>query len=47
MLRFLNENWKQVSKEFGRPMMEEAAKIMFKNIKTYFMKNPISDIANI
>ncbi|KOB68961.1 Juvenile hormone binding protein-like protein [Operophtera brumata] len=47
MLKFLNENWKQVSQEFGRPMVAEAAKILFKNVKAYFKSNPISDIANI
>ncbi|KOB52916.1 Juvenile hormone binding protein-like protein, partial [Operophtera brumata] len=47
MLKFLNENWKQVSQEFGRPMVAEAAKILFKNVKAYFKNNPMSDIANI
>lgn len=47
MLKFLNENWQQISAEFGRPVIEAAAKIIFKNVKTFFKKNPLSDIANI
>ncbi|KOB68908.1 Juvenile hormone binding protein-like protein, partial [Operophtera brumata] len=45
MLQFLNNDWKTVSQEFGRPILEEAAKILFENVKTYFKQNAISDIA--
>lgn len=47
MLKFLNENWKQISTEFGTPLLEIAAKILYKNVRTFFKKNPLADIANI
>ncbi|KAI8421681.1 hypothetical protein MSG28_009669 [Choristoneura fumiferana] len=47
MLMFLNQNWKQISEEFGKPVMEAAAKKMFKNIKSFLAKVPIAEIANV
>nr|3E8T_A Chain A, Takeout-like protein 1 [Epiphyas postvittana]3E8W_A Chain A, Takeout-like protein 1 [Epiphyas postvittana]4G0S_A Chain A, Takeout-like protein 1 [Epiphyas postvittana]4G0S_B Chain B, Takeout-like protein 1 [Epiphyas postvittana] len=47
MLTFLNQNWKQVSEEFGKPVMEAAAKKIFKNIKHFLAKVPIAEIANV
>ncbi|CAG5028552.1 unnamed protein product [Parnassius apollo] len=45
MLIFLNENWKQISKEFGDPIMDVTAKKLFKNLVAFFSKVPLSDIA--
>lgn len=42
---FLNENWKQVVTEFGRPIMDATAKKFFKNINIFFEKNSLEDIA--
>lgn len=47
MLKFLNENWKQVSTEFGRPIVVAAVKKILKNIVTFFRKNAIDDIAEL
>lgn len=47
MHQFLNENWKQVSAEFGRPMMEVAAKKVYENVVAFFKSIPIGDIAEI
>lgn len=44
---FLNENWKQVAQEFGRPMIDGAAKVIFKNVKSFFKNVPLEDIADI
>lgn len=47
MLMFLNDNWKQISAEFGRPMIDTAAKKLFKNMVTFLKNQPIADIANV
>ncbi|XP_026733515.1 circadian clock-controlled protein-like [Trichoplusia ni] len=44
LLKFINENWNQVTSEFGRPVMDVAAKIIYKNVVKYFEKMPIQDI---
>ncbi|XP_059049962.1 circadian clock-controlled protein daywake-like [Achroia grisella] len=41
---FLNDNWKEVSTEFGRPIIESAIKKILKNVAIFFDKNPIEDI---
>lgn len=45
MHTFLNENWKQIAAEFGRPLMESAAKTLFKNISNFFKHSPINEIS--
>lgn len=47
MLKFLNENWKEITKEFGGPMIEESAKKIFKSLVAFFSKNAIADIAHV
>ncbi|KAL4713185.1 hypothetical protein ACJJTC_018830 [Scirpophaga incertulas] len=44
MHMFLNENWKQISAEFGRPIMNAAAKKIYENIVAFFKNVPIEDI---
>ncbi|KAL0880083.1 hypothetical protein ABMA27_002575 [Loxostege sticticalis] len=44
MHTFLNENWKQIAGEFGRPIMGSAANTLFKNVVNFFKKSPIKDI---
>ncbi|KAH9630144.1 hypothetical protein HF086_004850 [Spodoptera exigua] len=47
MLTFLNENWKQIAAEFGRPMIDLASKRIFKNVVNFFESNPIEEIASV
>ncbi|KAJ8716587.1 hypothetical protein PYW07_003214 [Mythimna separata] len=47
MLSFLNDNWKQIADEFGGPMMDLAAKTLYKNVKNYFEVMPIEEIASV
>ena len=47
MLTFLNENWKQVSVEFGRPIIDAAAKKIFKGIVAFFKSAPLEDLADL
>ncbi|XP_031766736.2 circadian clock-controlled protein daywake-like [Galleria mellonella] len=42
---FLNDNWKEISTEFGRPIIDAGIKKMLKNIAIFFDKNPIDDIS--
>ncbi|XP_048485387.1 circadian clock-controlled protein daywake-like [Plutella xylostella] len=44
MLTFLNQNWKQIVKEFGTPMMNVSAKKIYKNIATFLKNTPLEDI---
>ncbi|KAM3965004.1 juvenile hormone binding protein ce-0330 [Aphomia sociella] len=44
MHKFLNENWKQISTEFGKPLIQVTAKKIIKNINIFFDKNYINDI---
>ncbi|XP_022828035.1 circadian clock-controlled protein-like [Spodoptera litura] len=46
MLTFLNENWKQIAAEFGRPMIDLASKRIFKNVVNFFEANPIEEITS-
>lgn len=41
---FINENWKQVVEEFGRPIIQEAYAIIFDSVKK-FLAQPLTDIA--
>ncbi|XP_063622203.1 circadian clock-controlled protein daywake-like [Cydia splendana] len=45
MLKFLNENWKQISTEFGRPIVDSASKKIYKNVKSFMKSVAINDIA--
>lgn len=47
MHTFLNDNWQEVSQEFGRPMMDGAAKVLYKNVKKFFKNVPLEDIADV
>ncbi|CAK1555370.1 unnamed protein product [Leptosia nina] len=44
VLTFLNDNWRDVSKEFGRPMMEQQAKQLLDNISIYLKNSAVEDI---
>ncbi|XP_075975237.1 circadian clock-controlled protein daywake-like [Anticarsia gemmatalis] len=47
MLTFLNDNWKQISSEFGQPLVNNVAKKLYKNIGVFFDKMPLNEIANV
>lgn len=47
MLVFMNENWKQIAAEFGKPLVDSATNKLYKNIAVVFEKLPIGDIANV
>lgn len=47
MHTFMNDNWKEISTEFGGPIIEAAFKKIFKNIRNYLRKQPLENIAII
>ncbi|XP_050679015.1 protein takeout-like [Leptidea sinapis] len=44
VLKFLNENWKQVVDEFGKPVVETIIRLTFDNIKTFFKSIPKEEL---
>ncbi|XP_047509537.1 protein takeout-like [Pieris napi] len=44
VLLFLNENWKQVVDEFGKPVVDTIIKATFDNIKRFFDKIPKNEL---
>ncbi|KAI5636235.1 hypothetical protein NE865_10999 [Phthorimaea operculella] len=47
MLRFMNENWKLLSAEFGRPMLEKPNKKIFETLQNYFRSRALEDLAYV
>ncbi|XP_047509448.1 circadian clock-controlled protein daywake-like isoform X1 [Pieris napi] len=44
VLTFLNENWRDVSKEFGKPIIEGQTKQIFDNVVKYLSNSPVTEI---
>ncbi|CAB3226990.1 unnamed protein product [Arctia plantaginis] len=44
VLLFLNENWKQVTEEFGRPIVDELIDIVYKIVKKFFEVVPKNEL---
>ncbi|XP_041980089.1 circadian clock-controlled protein daywake-like [Aricia agestis] len=44
VLTFLNENWKTVAEEFGKPIMDYAVELALKTIIKFFHAVPISEL---
>ncbi|XP_022124884.1 circadian clock-controlled protein daywake-like [Pieris rapae] len=44
VLTFLNENWRDVSKDFGKPIIEGQIRQIFKNIVQYLSNSPVTEI---
>lgn len=40
---FMNENWKPVVEEFGRPIIQAAYEVLFKSVRK-FMNQPLEDL---
>ncbi|GBP47793.1 hypothetical protein EVAR_79641_1 [Eumeta japonica] len=47
MLNFMNMNWKQITEEFGGPLVEAATKEVYENIRNFLKKQPLREIALI
>ncbi|KAI8421664.1 hypothetical protein MSG28_009655 [Choristoneura fumiferana] len=46
VLKFLNENWRQVADEFGKPILDYALELIVRNIEKFFLAVPIEEIVD-
>ncbi|CAH2238700.1 circadian clock-controlled protein daywake-like [Pararge aegeria] len=44
VLNFLNENWKTVAEEFGKPLVDYAVDLAIRTIEVFFNKVPYSEL---
>lgn len=44
MLAFLNENWKTVAQEFGKPIVDYAVDLAIKTIEKFFLAVPYEEL---
>lgn len=44
VLLFLNENWKQVTEDLGRPVVDELIDIVYKIVKKFFEFVPKNEL---
>ncbi|CAG4930297.1 unnamed protein product [Colias eurytheme] len=47
VLNFLNENWKTVAEEFGKPIVDYAVDLAIKTIEKFFVEVPYEELINI
>ncbi|XP_013173663.1 PREDICTED: circadian clock-controlled protein-like [Papilio xuthus] len=47
VLSFLNENWRTVSEEFGKPIVDYAVELALKTIEKFFLVVPYEELINV
>lgn len=47
VLSFLNENWRTVSEEFGKPIVDYAVELAIKTIEKFFLAVPYEELINV
>ncbi|XP_049872270.1 circadian clock-controlled protein daywake-like [Pectinophora gossypiella] len=47
VLAFLNENWRTVAEEFGKPIVDYAVDLAIKTIEKFFLAVPYEELVNI
>ncbi|XP_004932672.1 circadian clock-controlled protein daywake [Bombyx mori] len=47
VLNFLNENWKTVAEEFGKPIVDYAVELAINTIKKFFLAVPYEELINV
>ncbi|VVC91419.1 circadian clock-controlled protein daywake-like [Leptidea sinapis] len=47
VLTFLNENWKTVAEEFGKPIVDYAVELAIRTIEKFFLVVPYEELINI
>ncbi|XP_069358102.1 circadian clock-controlled protein daywake-like [Maniola hyperantus] len=45
VLKFINDSWEVVTKEFGRPMMDAVALKILKNVNRFLARAPMEDLS--
>ncbi|XP_046978044.1 circadian clock-controlled protein daywake-like [Vanessa cardui] len=47
VLKFLNENWKTVAEEFGKPIVDYAVDLAIRTIEKFFLVVPYEELINV
>ncbi|CAK1585305.1 unnamed protein product [Parnassius mnemosyne] len=47
VLAFLNENWRTVSEEFGKPIVDYAVELAIRTIEKFFLAVPYEELINV
>lgn len=47
MLKFLNENWKTVAEEFGKPIVDYAVELALRTVEKFFIVVPYEELINV
>ncbi|XP_075975605.1 circadian clock-controlled protein daywake-like [Anticarsia gemmatalis] len=47
VLQFLNENWKTVAEEFGKPIVDYAVDLALRTIEVFFLAVPYEELINV
>ncbi|XP_032516683.2 circadian clock-controlled protein daywake-like [Danaus plexippus] len=47
VLNFLNENWKTVAEEFGKPIVDYAVDLAIRTIEKFFLAVPYEELINV
>lgn len=46
VLGFLNDNWKTVAEEFGKPIVDYAVELAITTIEKFFLAVPYNELVN-
>lgn len=47
VLNFLNENWKTVAEEFGKPIVDYSVNLAITTIEKFFLAVPYEELINV
>lgn len=47
VLKFLNENWKLVAEEFGKPIVDYAVELALRTVEKFFLRVPYEELINV
>lgn len=47
VLVFLNENWRTVAEEFGKPIVDYAVDLAIKTIEKFFLAVPYNELVGV
>ncbi|XP_045449600.1 circadian clock-controlled protein daywake-like [Melitaea cinxia] len=47
VLNFLNENWKTVAEEFGKPIVDYAVDLALRTVEKFFLAVPYEELTNV
>lgn len=47
VLTFLNDNWKTVAEEFGKPIVDYAVDLAVRTVEKFFLAVPYEELINV